>query len=168
MKFTYQFRRPKLNLERFKKELDKHMREMLAMGLVAWLDVVTAEVPVWSGASRATFLKIAGEIGFPVTVGGGTAPEDRTGIGEAASKGKIIADIGTGEYAFVYGTSLPWLIWNEYHNANIDPDPTLFGRLKKPGPYNFQAKGAAAFIHETRQVGLPKVAPFIQSVSVRR
>jgi hypothetical protein len=168
MKFTYSFRRPELNFERFKKELDTHMKEMLASGLVAWLNVVTAEVPVWSGASRATFLKIAGEIGFPVDVSGGNAPEDRTGIGQAASKGKLVADITTGEYTFLYSTSLPWLIWNEYHNANIDPDPTLFYKLKKPGPYEFQAKGAAAFIHETRQIGLPKVAPFIQSVSVRR
>lgn len=168
MKFTYTYRRPKLDLERFKKDLDKHMREMLALGLAAWLEVVTAEVPVWSGASRATFMKIAGEIGYPVSVTGGTAPMDRTGVGQAQSKGELIADINTGEYAFIYGTSLPWLIWNEYHNANIDPDPTLFGRLRKPGPYEFQKKGTAAFIHETRQMGLPKLAPYIRSVSARR
>lgn len=168
MRFKATFRRPKINLDRYKKDLDKHMREMLALGLAAWLEVVTAEVPVWSGASRATFMKIAGEIGYPVTVSGGTAPEDRTGIGEAASKGVLVADIGSGEYTFTYGTTLPWLIWNEYHNANIDPDPTLFGRLKKPGPYHFQVKGAAAFLHETRQMGLPSLAPYVRSASVRR
>lgn len=168
MKFTCMYRRPKIDLERFKKDLDKYMREMIALGLAAWLDVVTAEVPVWSGASRATFMKLAGEIGYSVLGSGGPAPFDRTDEGQLQSKGELVADISKGEYTFIYSTTLPWLIWNEYHNANIDPDPTLFYRLKRPGPYEFQRKGAAAFIHETRLVQLPKLAPYVRSVLVRR
>jgi len=166
MRFKYMFRRPVLDFERFKKDLDKRMRELIALGLAAWLEAVVAEVPVWSGASRATFLKVAGEIGYPVEVGGGTAI-NRTGVGQSASTGELIADIESGLYMFIYGTTLPWLVWNEYHNANSDPDPTLFGKLKKPGPYNFQVRGAAAFVHATDSVGLPPVAPYMRSVVIK-
>lgn len=167
MKFKPSYRQPRLDLTGYRKALDKAMRELISLGLASWLEAVVAEVPVWSGASRATFVKIAGTIGWPVPVSGGTAPTDRTGIGAAASKGELILDIQSGLYAFVYGTTLPWLIWNEYHNANIDPDPTLFGKLRKPGPYNFQVKGQAAFLHSTGDATLPLVAPYVKSVAVR-
>lgn len=165
MKFKYSFQAPRINLIGYKKALDKYMRELLASGLSAWLEIVIAEVPVWSGASRATFLKIANEISYPVPIGG--LVRDRTGIGQSMSTGKLIADIASGLYVFTYGTSLPWLIWNEYHNANESPDPTLFAQLKKPGPYQFQIKGVAAFLHATGDADLPSVVPFVKSSRVR-
>lgn len=167
MKFTYKYRRPRLDLAGYKEALDKHMSELLEQGLMAWLEAVITEVPVWSGASRATFIKVAKTIGFSVPVSGGPAPFDRTSIGQAASTGELEVDVEKGLYVFTYGTSLPWLIWNEHHNANLDPDPTLFAKLTRPGPYEFQLKGMAAFLHATGSIGLPRVAPFIQSVTVR-
>lgn len=167
MKFVPTYRRPRLDLAGYKKVLDKYMSELLAQGLMAWLEAVVAEVPVWSGASRATFIKVAKTIDFSIPVGGGPAPMNRVGMGQAASTGELESDIESGMYTFTYGTSLPWLIWNEFHNANLDPDPTLFAKLKKPGPYDFQTKGKAAFLHETGLIDLPRVAPFIQSVPVR-
>lgn len=167
MKFTHSYRRPGLDLAGYKKALDKQMKEALAQGLMEWLNAVLVEVPLWSGASRATFVKLAQHIDFSVPTSGGPAPMDRTGEGMGASKGEFEANIESGQYSFTYGTSLPWLIWNEYHNANVDPDPTLFYRLKKPGPYDFQTKGKAAFVHMTRLVGLPPVAPHMRGVAVR-
>jgi len=167
MKFVSKYRRPRLNLAGYKKVLDKYMMELLAQGLMAWLEAAIAEVPVWSGASRASFIKVAKTIDFSVPVSGGTAPFNRVGMGQAASTGELEADIKSGMYTFSYGTSLPWLIWNEFHNANLNPDPTLFAKLKKPGPYDFQVKGAAAFLHATNLIDLPRVAPFVQSVLVR-
>ena len=166
MKFKCNYRRPKLDLSGYKKALDKYMRELLAQGLAAWLDAVIAEVPLWSGASRATFIKVAKEIDWPVAAEG-----NRTGMGVAASTGKLVADIGKGSYMFTYGTTLPWLVWNEYHNANIDPDPTKWpppAKLHKPGPYNFQVKGMAAFLHVADTVELPYVGPFVKGVAVRK
>ena len=50
----------------------------------------------------------------------------------------------------LYTTSLPWLIINEYFDA------TQWGfHLKKPGPYDFQAKGLAAFLKFAEKVRLP-------------
>ena len=42
----------------------------------------------------------------------------------AESQGKLNLNEPPGHYTFTYQTSLPHLIWNEYHNANTDPDPT--------------------------------------------
>ncbi len=166
MKFTHTYRAPRLNLAGYRQVLDAAMQEILAQGLMAWLEAVVAEVPVWSGASRATFVKVASKIDASVPISG-SAPVDRTGIGMEASTGEMKTDIESGLYTFTYGTSLPWLIWNEFRNANIDPDPTLFAKLKKPGPYDFQVKGIAAFLHTTGRVSLPRVAPFVKSSRVR-
>jgi len=176
MKFTAQFSIPRIDVAAYRNALDSHMRAAIAQGLMEWLEAVLAEIPVWSGASRATFVKLAGQIGYNLSVapaaveaahGLFTERIDRTGIGRAQSDGKLTADKETGEYTFPYSTTLPWLIWNEYHNANVEPDPTLFYRLIEPGPYNFQVTGARAFLRFAETVDLPKVKPHVRAVRVK-
>jgi hypothetical protein len=177
MKFTYKFNIPRINVDRYRNELDKSMREAVAQAVMEWLDAVLMEIPVWSGASRATFIKLGMQIGMniPVAPASGnwahglfTSRIDRRGEGLSQSTGKVEHDKAKGRYVFIYGTTLPWLIWNEYHNANVEPDPTLFYRVLKEGPYNFQAKGAEAFKKFAETVELPRVAPFVKSYPVKR
>lgn len=166
MRFTYKFQFPRINLDGYKKALDKHMREVLAQGLMEWLDAVLLEIPNWTGASRATFWRLGETIGMGV---GASGP--RVAIGHAAGSGELNADEAKGVYTFTYGTTLPWLIWNEYHDANVDPDPTKYpppAKLKKPGPYQFQEKGAKAFQRFSETVELPKVTPYVKPVSVKK
>jgi len=87
--------------------------------------------------------------------------------GRSVRDGGVTASKETGEYSFSYSTTLPWLIWNEYHNANVEPDPTLFGRLTKPGPYNFQAVGARTFLAFADKVDLLPVAPYVKAERVK-
>lgn len=173
MKFTHSFRSPRIDVERYRTELDKRMREAVAQAVMEWLDAVLLEIPVWSGASRATFVKLAAQIGMGVPIAAGNSGSlvnrlDRRGEGVAQSTGTVEYDKDRGRYAFVYGTTLPWLIWNEYHNANSDPDPTLFYRVLKEGPYGFQAKGEEAFKRYAETVELPRVAPYVKPTPVRR
>ena len=176
MKFTAQFSIPRIDVSGYANALDAHMSEMIAQGLTVWLEAVLAEIPVWSGASRATFVKIAQQIGYNLPVGPATGDwahglfdsrMDRTAMGMAQSDGKLTADKTTGEYTFTYSTALPWLIWNEYHNANVDPDPSLFYRVLKEGPYNFQVVGARAFLRFADNVDLLPVKPFVRGVRVK-
>jgi hypothetical protein len=176
MKFTAQFSIPRIDVMGYRKALDRHMSEQIAQALTVWLEAVLAEIPVWSGASRATFVKLAQQIGYnlPVAPAAGnwahglfSSRVDRTWMGEAQSEGKLTTDVNTGEYTFTYTTTLPWLIWNEYHNANVDPDPSLFYRLLEPGPYNFQVKGARAFLQFAANVDLLPVKPFVRVVRVK-
>jgi hypothetical protein len=173
MKFTAQLSAPRIDMSAYRNALDKHMTQGIAQGLMAWLEAVLAEIPVWSGASRATFVKLAQQIGYGLPVAPAAVQAahglfssriDRTATGMGQSDGKLTADKETGEYTFSYSTTLPWLIWNEYHNANVDPDPTLFYRVVKEGPYNFQAVGARAFLRFADTVDLPPVKPHVRAV----
>jgi hypothetical protein len=165
MKFTASFAAPSLDLAAYRKVLDQHMRDVLAQAIIAWLGAVLEEIPVWSGASRATFIPLASRVSYGIPI----APRviSRIGTGIASSAGPLELDEQKGRYAFEYRTWLPWLLWNEYHNANVDPDPTLLGRLLRPGPYNFQAKGYEAFQRFSQMVDLPAVGRYIQSVRIK-
>lgn len=175
MKFTARLSAPRIDVAAYHNALDRHMSDLIAQAAMVWLEAVLAEIPVWSGASRATFVKLANAIGHSLPVapaavntahGLFTSRIDRTGMGQAASDGEVVADKNTGEYTFTYSTTLPWLIWNEYHNANVEPDPTLFYRLIEPGPYNFQIIGARAFLRFADNVALPPVGPHVRQVRV--
>jgi hypothetical protein len=176
MKFTAHFSAPRIDVSGYRNALDAHMKAAIAQGLAAWLEAVLAEIPVWSGASRATFAKLAGAISFSLPVapaavsaahGPFTSRIDRTAMGQASSGGQMATDKQTGEYTFTYTTTLPWLIWNEYHNANVEPDPTLFYRVIKEGPYNFQAVGARVFLRFADTVDLPPVKSCVRAVRVK-
>jgi len=170
MRVTYSFREPRIDVEAYRNALDKHMRAELAQALMAWLDAVLVEIPNWSGASRATFIQVASAINVNVGASCGGAPYDRIGEGLAQSQGEFTADKSKGIYTFTYGTTLPWLVWNEYNNANVDPDATKWpppAKLLKPGPYGFQKKGAKAFQRVAEDVRPIKVAPFVKSYAVR-
>jgi len=165
MKFTRTFALPAINIMAYRKELHRDMGEAIAQATMEWLDTVLREIPVWSGASRATFLKLAQEINYAIDI---TPPAiNRTAQGVSQSSGEVVADINKGLYTFGYGTTLPWLIWNEYHNANIEPDPTLFYRVWKEGPYMFQVKGTDAFQRFAEKVKLPAVAPFVRAQRIK-
>jgi hypothetical protein len=176
MKFTAQFSIPRIDVLAYRNTVDQHMTQMIAQALMLWLEAVLAEIPVWSGASRATFVKLASAIGYSLPVAPAAVDSahglfnsriDRTGMGMASGDGGVVTDKETGEYTFSYSTTLPWLIWNEYHNANVEPDPTLFYRVIKEGPYNFQAVGARAFLRFADSVDLPAVKPYVRAVRVK-
>lgn len=165
MRFTASLAAPSLDVAGYRKALHAHMQAMIAQGLMEWLEAVLAKIPVWSGASRATFIPLASRIQFNIPI----SPKviDRRGVGIASAAGPLEIDEEKGRYAFEYRTWLPWLVWNEYHNANVDPDPGLFARLLKPGPYNFQVKGYEAFKQFSQKVDLPAVSRYVKSVRVK-
>jgi hypothetical protein len=155
MKFTATLYTPTLKLEASNKAISQ--------AIYIWLETVLMEIPVWSGASRATFIKLAQTIEYNVPIAPVTL--SREGIGSAESAGGL-RPTDKGQYVFYYSTSLPWLVWNEYNNANVNPDPTLFNRVIKEGPYNFQLKGILAFTRFASTVDLPVVTPHIKQVRV--
>ena len=67
-----------------------------------------------------------------------------------------------GRYVFTVPTTLPWLIINEYFDA------TQWGfHLKKPGPYDFQKKGQAAFRKFAETVRLPDPFECLKSTKIK-
>lgn len=167
MKFSGTLKAPKLDLSAYLAKLDQKLTEAVQNAAREWLHATVSEVPVWSGASVATFLKLAAAVAYPLGATPVTGAPNRVSLGQGASIGELNLDKSTGKYTFKYGTSLAHLIYNEFNNANTSPDPTLFGRLLEPGPYNFQAKGRDAFDRAAVGVQLPAVADFIGEKSVK-
>jgi len=167
MKCKAVFRPPQIDIDAYRQKLKKHMTEEVSYLLYRWLEAVLnelpidgAKMPVWSGASRATFLKLARHIEYGIPISPVVA--SREAEGQAKSLGSLnLNDKGDGRYTFSYTTTLPWLVTNEYFDAR------QWGiRLKHPGPYHFQETGANVFAELAKDVKLPPVVTKIKPITV--
>ena len=153
MKFKGTFRAPRLDLKKYQTLLHEHLSDEIAHAAFVWLSSVLEEIPVWSGASHATFLRLAREVGYNLTISPRVV--SRISYGQRNGDGEIHADPQKGLYTFKYSTSLRHLIYNEFNDANVVPDSGLLSRLINPGPYMFQLKGQMAFREHVKNVRLP-------------
>jgi hypothetical protein len=153
MRFKGKLVAPELDLERYKKLLHEQLLEDLSRAAFAWLDEALSKVPEWSGASRATFLQLAREVGYSLIINPRVI--SRVSFGARHGKGKISVDPSKGIYTFKYSTDLAWLVSNEYRHNTKKNDPSVFYRLLRPGPYHFQKSAQAAFEREAKDVRLP-------------
>jgi hypothetical protein len=175
MKFKVQFVAPRIDVSSYRDALDMALKEAISQALMEWLDRVLEEIPEWSGASRATFSTLAETIGMVIpsvpTASAKVMVGNRVSEGLMSSAGsKLSLNEPPGQYTFTYQSNLPWLVWNEYNNANENPDPTKWpppAKLLKPGPYDFQAKGLMTFIQFSKGVRLPVVGPFCIGKKIR-
>jgi hypothetical protein len=167
MRITATLQTPRINLTQYKKRLSEDMTAALTNAAFDWIQATTAKIPVWSGASHATFLHLSREIGFNLAIDNANNAPRRVSYGLRNSEGSFTVDANSGVFAFDYSTTLKHLIYNEYNNANITPDPGLFSRLLNPGPYQFQDAGREAFLRSVRGVTLPDLRSFIK-VKVKR
>lgn len=141
----------RLNLPIYRKRLHETLSNEIAHAAFVWLEAVLSEIPTWSGASRATFLRLAREVEYALTI----TPKVQSALsyGQRQGDGEIKADSQKGIYTFSYSTDLRWLVHNEYNTP--DSDPNVFYRLLRPGPYHFQQRGQEAFRRFAAQVSLP-------------
>jgi len=167
MKIKATFQVPRFNLASYVAALSEVLSDAIAQAAFEWINAATAEIPVWSGASHATFLKLANAIDFNLVINSaGNAPR-RVSYGLQNSEGDLDIDAAKGRFTFLYQTSLKHLVYNEFNNANIDPDPGLLSRLINPGPYDFQGEGREAFLRSVRSVTLPDPSSHIKVSIVR-
>jgi hypothetical protein len=154
MRFRIRFVAPRLDKAKYRKRMHAYLSSALGKAAFAWIAAALQVIPVWSGASHATFLRLAMEIDFRMSISPDNAI-NRVALGHRMGEGVVETDPQKGIYTFTYSTSLPHLIWNEYHNANVDPDPGLISQLKQPGPYHFQDIAAAVAQPALAAVRLP-------------
>jgi hypothetical protein len=162
MRMTAILQVPRLDVAAYKKRLAEDITAALTHAAFEWVQAALTGLPIWSGASAATFLKLSRELGFQISVDPkGNAP-NRVSYGEKHSSGSFEANANTGVFSFSYETDLRWLVFNEFNNANITPDPGLFARLLTPGPYHFQERARAAYLRAINGVSLPDVRAFVK------
>jgi len=162
MKFTPNFTSIELDMPAYKRALYQYLIASLRGGGRKWLDATvrtSTHIPTWSGASRATFQKLAQELGTTVPIGPIRAHKDRTALGRASAQGSgMFVDESKGLWQFVYQTQLRYLAYNEYNRAVAGAPPQPFSNNVRYTPYGFQAKGAKAWLAFTSKLLLP--SPF--------
>lgn len=167
MKFTGFLFAPRINLQKYLNALHDELSEQLALACFEWLNATAANIPQWSGASAATFLHLAREIGYSLPISQSGIAPNREALGLRHGDGKFTVEKDRGRYSFTYTTTLKHLIYNEFNNANIIPDDTLFSRLLQPGPYRFQEAGQVAFRRVASTVRLPNPFKSIEIEKIR-
>jgi hypothetical protein len=166
MKATFEYSLVKFSVAAYTKALNKEMTQFLKEAVGVWISAAVSVIPVWMGASHATFIKLAGKIGQTFNLGGRTpipgffGPAD----GQAASRGSLT--VWNGVYVAEYSTTLWHLIYNEYNDGNLDKVAArVKSHLKQPGPYGFQEKANAAFkAYTDSQVRMPSPWAYITLV----
>ena len=141
------------DLEDYRKRLHEQLSEEISRAAFIWIEEVLAEIPLWSGASWATFLRLSREIRYSLTIDSKVIR--RVSYGQRHGDGEVTADSKKGLYSFTYTTDLEWLVSNEYRHNTKENDPTVWYRLLRPGPYHFQQAGQRAFEKVAGDVRLP-------------
>jgi len=170
MRFTPNFRAPVLDVAAYRQQLNKYMEEWLKQAGREWLRAtVIAVIPTWSKASRATFQKLAGELGMVIPYGPQLSRKDRESLGRSTSSDSgLRLDPANSRWHFKYHTGLRYLAYNEYNSVVYGTAPNVFSRsgLRHPTPYHFQQKGQEAFNSFTRYTELPNPYKFLRKVKV--
>jgi len=153
---TFDYTLVSIDVAKYTKLMDNSLSEDLDKGGSNWLDAVVMAIPIWSGASHGTLLKLANKIGMTVSTSGHSSMPGMLGPAAGASASYATRIDNKGLHTLEYGTSLWHLVYNEYNNANANPSAgRLFAQLKQPGPYGFQGQGGAAFAAFAQGVRLP-------------
>ncbi len=151
MKFTGALISIELDMADYRRRLHESLSEEITRAAIAWVETVLTEIPIWSGASWATFTRLSRAIGRTLTISPSVI--SRISYGQRHGDGALTADKQKVEYTFEYSTDLRWLVHNEYNAP--DSDPNVWGKLRKPGPYHFQRIGLKVFEGMAKDVSLP-------------
>ena len=154
------FERPRFSLASYRRALDRAITETLSLAAFEYIVSAVEQIPVWSGASRATFTELASAISAPLTIN----PVVQSGISRGASQGSGGLEVRNGRGSFVYQTTLPHLIFNESNDGNTTRGPGQFRDLLTPGPYNFQEIAGARAEDVINRFSGPNPLTFIRAV----
>ena len=122
---------------RARKSYEDAFREALKAQVLA----IAEAVPVYSGESRASLTEAARLARVSIIVI--PAPGVKSKVAEGRGKGKAQLTISRTSFTFEIDSEVLQLrINDEFDASKLHPN---FRRLKKPGPYNLNAVGNAAF-----------------------
>jgi hypothetical protein len=158
MKFITDFYWLDLRLAEYHKVLLNTLRYYNEKAGQAWIDAAVNKTPIptWSGASRATFQKLASELGTSVPIGPIKSGKSRVSLGQSVSNSSgVIENTQTGFVGFVYETDLRYLAYNEYNLATAGLPPQPFSNNVRFTPYNFQSRAAQAWMAVAKTAQLP-------------
>ena len=158
MKFKATFSAPFLDVDKYSRDLLKYLQDLNSRAGREWVTAVIDKTPIptWSGASRATFTKLASELGTSVVFGPQKSKKSRKSLGKSASTNSgVLENLQEGYVGFVYETNLRYLVYNEYNAAVAGPPPQPLTNNVRFTPYHFQGRGAQAWQKVASKAKLP-------------
>ena len=155
MKFRSSLKGLLLNVKAFFGSSDAKMRLATEEAARIWLKAAIPAVPVWSGASRATFQQLADAVGVSVPIDVAAGAPNRVALGRLNSRGGIERD-GNGSWRFYYENNLRYLAANETRSVSRGEYGVKWG-LIEPTPYNYREAARQAVRAYAKTVTLPRI-----------
>lgn len=165
-KWKPKFYRIEFDIQAYMKTLLQTLREANDHAGKAWIKAATdgPPIPTWNGASRATFLKLARELGTSVSIGPIRGGTNNISDGISSSSGsRVIEDLRKDKYyvGFIYETVLGHLIYNEYNRPVPGRYPKPYSTRVRNTPYGFQDRAEQAWQKEANKVKLPNPKKYL-------
>jgi hypothetical protein len=164
MKFKTDFVSFQLDLAAYQKALLNALHALNERAGQAWIHAAVDKTPIptWSGASRATFQKLARELGTSVPIGP-LRTKSRVSLGLSTSSGSGVEENKQAWYVgFVYTTNLRYLAYNEYNSAKAGSPPAPWSNNVRFTPYNFQDRAKSAWQTVAAKAELPNPYHYLQ------
>jgi hypothetical protein len=165
MKWKTNFTEVYLDELGYRRVLLNALRNMNERAGQAWISEAVSKTPIptWSGASRATFQKLASELGTTVPIGSIRASKSRVSLGKSSSAGSGVEERHADTYiGFIYETDLRYLAYNEYNHATAGSPPAPYSNNVRFTPYGFQSRAEAAWRAVAATVKLPDPYRFLR------
>ncbi len=158
MRFTGRFVGAKLDLQKYRTELEDYLLRRLHEAIKAWLQVVAGSggrVPLWSGMARASLIELAqlidGRIVLSPLKGKSRIPEGKTlgTVRQIITNCKIIIQIET-----------------DVEHYNVQEYTKVAGRGSPSAPWHSRAAGLIAFRENIQDLEL--LLPFLRAVKIKK
>ena len=154
MKFTGKFIGVKLDLSRYKKQLEEHLIKELHRVANAWLQATGGRVPLWSGMARASLLELSELINGRVIL---TPLKAKSRIPQGRILGQVIQSITSSSAFMTIITDVEHYNLQEYQKVT---------KGSPSAPWHSLIAGAAAYYRAASSVALPK--PIFKPVSIKK
>jgi hypothetical protein len=106
---TAKVKYPRIDLPAVQAAVDERMKSFTLDAMAVWVRSATTVIPVWSGASRASFLKLARQVSLTIPIQPVAPIGSRIPLGIETSTGSIIADQAAGLYGWQWSSGLDYI-----------------------------------------------------------
>lgn len=142
MKFTGRFTGATLDTRAWRAQLRNHLEAKLNEGAKAWLGGVTGRVPVWSGMSQASLLKLSELVGGTIIISPKQGVKSR--IPQGRDLGSATLVITDTDFTITIVTEVPHYTYQEYKKG-----------VSRTSPWFSQFAGNEAFRAVVQDVTIP-------------
>lgn len=136
MRFFGEFQTPRLQLNAYKKEVDKRLSALLDAAVREFVEGLLERVPVWSGMARGSIQPLGRLVNLVVNASARSGIRSREARGRALGSASIDREPFT--YSFRFTSRVPHYIFNEFNRATGLIHPTPWHSLRR-GEQRFTA-----------------------------